>query len=173
MWAVATGAYLWLSMSFAVAQDLAPFKVDLKDWPRRSVGDIGCALEKLGHRDPVFNCSLRNYRSYDNPCGDGKRYYEGPVVPAALLPRVHPRATGLALSFEHGDLQGLLLTLEGEYSPAQVWTALGLPGRTEAAFTTQYGVAWSVDSGGGRTSVSLQGFDHMGAGDVDCSKGKK
>jgi hypothetical protein len=163
---------LWLSMSCAFAQGLAPFKVDVKSWPRQSVGKIGCALEKLGHRDPVFNCSLKNYKSYDNPCGDTRRYHEGPVFPKALLPRVHPRAVALDLTFEHGDLQWLLLTLQGEFSPAQVWTALGLPDRTEAQFHTQYGMPWSVEARAGKTSVSLQGFDHMGAGDVDCSKEK-
>lgn len=85
---------------------------------------------------------------------------------------MHPRAIGLDLTFEHGGLQWLLLTLQGEYGPAQVWTALGLPGRTEAQFHTQYGMSWSVTSGSGKTVVSLQGFDHMGAGDVDCSKKK-
>ena len=163
---------LGLLASAASADDLAPFAVDVKEWPRQSVAEVGCALEKLGHRDPVFNCSLVNYKSDNDPC-DGPRYYEGPVFPEALLPRVHPRATRLDLSFEHGKLQMMSLTLEGDHTPAQVWTALGMAGRTEEQFHTERVMTWSVESGAGKTYATAIGFDHMGAGDVDCSKGKK
>ncbi len=50
--------------------------------------------------------------------------------------------------------------------------APGMPDRTEAQFHTQRVMTWSVQSGAGKTSVMAIGFDHMGAGDVDCSKGK-
>ena len=159
----ATG--LWLSLSVAYAADFPPFSIDLLSWPRASPADIGCRMEKLlGHRDARFNCDLKNYESSGDPCKNTMAYYEGPTFPDKLAARVHPLATGVDLAFEHGALQSIVVWLHGDFSEQQVLQALGLHAGADRGDNI---MSISIQHANG-TSLGIQGFDHMGAGDVDC-----
>ena len=175
----------------ALGADLAPASVNVLVWPRMSSSEFDCYMEKtLGHRDKRFNCALKGYKNQGDPCNKTDAYVEGPAFPASLAARIHPLATQVQLSWEHGELQQVTLLLKGTFSEVEVRNAFKLP-RAEGYmlseaeqwslpgnimnFDVQYE---SVDSSPGKrpgdrssglTSVMLTGFDHMGAGDVDCN----
>lgn len=170
--------------------------VDIRAWPRMSSPAFGCTLEKtFDYRDKRFNCTLKKYRNTGDACKNTKAYYEGPAFPDRLAARVHPLATKVELDWEHGDLQMVTVTLKGTWNEADVRKAFGLPraeGRklTEAELrkqpdnlmdtSIQYPSSPTDDSLGrrpsdpahGTTAVMLYGFDHMGAGDVECGEGE-
>ncbi|HIH2747507.1 hypothetical protein L3V59_20765 [Burkholderia aenigmatica] len=166
--------------------------VDVRAWPRTSSPVFGCMLERtFGYRDKRFNCSLKQYRNTGDACKNTTAYYEGPAFPDRLAARVHPLATKVDLDWEQGRLQMVTVTLKGTWNEADVRNAFGLP-RDDARTPTkaelrkapgnlmdtsvQYPSSPTDDSLGlrpsnparGTTAVMLYGFDHMGAGDVDC-----
>ncbi|WP_175748414.1 hypothetical protein [Burkholderia pyrrocinia] len=170
--------------------------VDIRAWPRMSSPAFGCTLEKtFAYRDKRFNCALKKYRNTGDACKNTTAYYEGPAFPDRLAARVHPLATKVELDWEHGDLQMVTVTLKGTWNETDVRKAFGLPraeGRklTEAELrkqpdnlmdtSIQYPSSPTDDSLGrrpsdpahGTTAVMLYGFDHMGAGDVECGEGE-
>ncbi|KFL54427.1 hypothetical protein JM78_04840 [Burkholderia pyrrocinia] len=170
--------------------------VDVRAWPRMTSPKFGCYVETtFAYRDKRFNCALKKYRNTGDACKNTTAYYEGPVFPDRLAARVHPLATKIELDWEHGDLQMVTVTLKGTWNEADVRKAFGLPraeGRklTEAELrkqpdnltgtSIQYPSSPTDDSIGrrpsdpahGTTAVMLYGFDHMGAGDVECGEGE-
>jgi len=159
---------LVLSVSTVHAADLPPASVSIVGWPRMTSGAFGCLMEKtLGHRDPKFNCDLRDYRPATNPCTDAG-YNEGPKFPPTLATRIHPLATHIDVDFEHGDVRAVSVQLAGKFSDAEVRKAFGLP--DDDARPPNIMHISVQDCGLGVTCLSLQGFDHLGAGDVDCGK---
>ncbi|WP_213941329.1 hypothetical protein [Pseudomonas sp. dw_612] len=164
--------------------------VDVLAWPRMSSSEFGCYMEQsLGHRDKRFNCSLMGYENQGDPCSNVDTYTEGPELPASLAARIHPLATQVQLSWEHGELQQVTLLLKGTLNEAEVRNAFKLPraeayllSETELGTLPENIMDTSVqyestqdspgtgpsDSSSGVTSVMLTGFDHMGAGDVEC-----
>jgi hypothetical protein len=195
MFKVGTGIAVftaWLACSGpALGAELAPASLNVLAWPRMSSSEFGCYMEKtLGHRDPRFNCALKGYENQGDPCDNTEAYEEGPGFPASLATRVHPLATDVQLSWEHGELQQVTITLKGTLNEAEVRNAFKLPSAdayqlSEAQqqsmpenlmdSSVQYQTLNSSagegpsDPSQGLTSVMLTGFDHMGAGDVDCS----
>jgi hypothetical protein len=161
---------LWLSLSAAQAADLQPFTIDLVGWSRMPSPAFGCRLETaFGHRDPKFNCGLTDYKPATTPCVAGVDYMEGPALPSSLAPRVHPRATQVDIEFEHGALRSVLVVLQGTFTREQVIRALGLAddGKLPENIIS-VSVEPSTTAGSPTTQVSIQGFEHMGAADVDC-----
>jgi hypothetical protein len=160
------GLALGLATSVAHAADLPPFSADILAWPRLSAAEMGCLIEKrFGHRDARFNCDLKDYVK-PRGCDEPDRYYEGPQFPEALAARVHPLASEVNLSFEHGDLQMVIVRLAGSFSEPQFLEALGIADADARPGNVMY---LSV----GPHSVMLQGFDHMGGADVDCGPRSK
>jgi hypothetical protein len=143
--------------------------VHLLTWPRMPVEQFGCYLEKsFGYRDARFNCSLEHYENQGDPCKNTEALYEGPVFPPALAAKVHPLASDVDLAWEQGQLQQVTITLKGRLTDEQARRALDLP--AAGAGDTPDNVM-SIDvqyPDAATTAVSLTGFDHMGAGDVDC-----
>lgn len=163
----------------ALAADLPPASVDVLAWPRLSSSAFGCYLEKtLGHRDKRFNCALKGYENQGDPCTNAAAYAEGPEFPARLAARVHPLAKDVELSWEHGELQQVTLVLKGTFNEVEVRRAFKLP-RAEAYSLSEaeqgalpeniMDTSVQADPSNGLTLVMLTGFDHMGAGDVDCN----
>ncbi|MCU9955672.1 hypothetical protein OEJ37_20135 [Burkholderia sp. BKH01] len=170
--------------------------VDVRAWPRMTSPKFGCYVETtFDYRDKRFNCALKKYRNTGDACKNTTAYYEGPAFPDRLAARVHPLAMKVELDWEHGDLQMVTVTLKGTWNEADVRKAFGLPraeGRklTEAELrkqpdnlmgtSIQYPSSPTDDSIGrrpsdpahGTTAVMLYGFDHMGAGDVECGEGE-
>ncbi|MGF6110324.1 hypothetical protein [Pseudomonas frederiksbergensis] len=163
----------------ALAADLPPASVDVLAWPRMSSSAFGCYMEKtLGHRDKRFNCALKGYENQGDPCTNAAAYEEGPDFPAHLAARVHPLATQVQMSWEHGELQQVTIVLKGTLDEVAVRNAFKLP-RTEAYLLSEaeqgalpeniMDARVQGDPSNGLTSLMLTGFDHMGAGDVDCN----
>jgi hypothetical protein len=148
------------------APDAAPVwrGMNLSGWPRMTAVDLGCLVEReLAHRDAQFHCGAKPGPSGD-PCKNTKAYYAGPVLPAELAAKLHPLAEGVTLAFEHGQLQLITLTFSAPVSEATVRADLGLPA-PGAALPDNMSRLWLTDDG---KSLMIEGFDHMGAGDVDC-----
>ncbi|MBN3738790.1 MULTISPECIES: hypothetical protein [Burkholderia] len=170
--------------------------VDIRAWPRMASPAFGCYVETtFGYRDKRFNCALKKYRNAGDACKNTKAYYEGPAFPDRLAASVHPLATKVDLDWEHGNLQMVTVTLKGTWNEAEVRKAFGLPRAegsklTEAELRSQPGNVMDTsvqypsaalderlakrpsDPARGTTAVMLNGFDHMGAGDADCSGGE-
>ena len=166
----------------ALGAELQAPNLNVLTWPRMSSGELGCYLEQtLGHRDPRFNCALSHYQAPSDPCHDAERYDEGPAFPARLASRIHPLATDIELTWEHGQLQQLTLTLKGTPDAAKVRQAFGLPDAEEAG-TPGHSLPENImsahvesspptlpgDASQGSTLITLTGFEHLGAGDVEC-----
>ncbi|AWV01509.1 hypothetical protein DM992_18310 [Burkholderia sp. JP2-270] len=175
---------------------LARPTVDVRAWPRMTSPKFGCYVETtFGYRDKRFNCALKKYRNTGDACKNTTAYYEGPAFPGRLAARVHPLAMKVDLDWEHGALQMVTITLKGTWNEADVRKAFGLPRAeglklTEAELrkqpdnltdtSIQYPSSPTDDSLGrrpsdpahGATAVMLYGFDHMGAGDVECGEGE-
>ena len=135
-------------------------------WPRATSRQFGCMLEKAGQRDPTFHCTAPKPKQGD-PCKDVTHYYAGPEFPAALLPRVGHRVRTVTLSWEHGALQNVILQFEPGVDQAAVEAMFQLPA-AKARHENITGV--SIQNCPAQCSLLLIGFDHMGAGDVECPK---
>jgi hypothetical protein len=153
-----------LAATGAGAVDLPPAGTNILGWPRMTSPAFGCLLEKsFGYRNPRFNCSLRGVNPGD-ACTD--TYYAGPEFPAALVTRVHPLAREVLLAFEGGRLQAVTITLAGTFGESDVRRAFGLSGDGDQPENI---ISVSVqDCSPTSTCLLLTGFDHMGAGDVEC-----
>jgi hypothetical protein len=169
-----------VSLPSLASDVLSPPSIDARTWPRMTADAFGCYLEKqLGHRDPRFNCALKHYENKGDPCKNTDAYYEGPAFPPDLATRVHPLATDVQLDWEHGELQNVTITLKGTWNENEVRRVFKLADTHASnimSVDVQYPTGPVDDSVGhkpsdpmhGSTAVMLTGFDHMGAGDVDC-----
>ena len=144
--------------------------IGLLGWPRMRAVDFGCLLQtRFGVRDPRWGCATPDTGPQGDPCGDTQAYYAGPVFPAAAAASLGRGVVEVRLRWEHRALQSVDLVLEGEVSEAEARRRLDLPPAgvplppNVQAITVQR-------CGRGRTCVDLVGFDHMGAGDVECPK---
>jgi hypothetical protein len=137
--------------------------VDILSWLRMSPDKFGCMLETtFGYRDERFNCSLKGYKNNGDPCIDYKEYYEGPEFPQNLVKKVHPHLESIGLFWEGGMLQHLWLSFDNKPTQAQICADFGIdPNRN-------YKNIMSIDADNG--SLSIQGFDHTGAGDINCEE---
>lgn len=154
----------------AMAQSLQPASVNLMQWPRMDSPAFGCYMEKtFGHRDPRFHCGMKDYENKGDPCKNTDAYYEGPAFLSALASKVQAQIKDIDLSWEHGELQMVAVTLAGEYSDQDVRRAFKLPSPAVDKAPADNVMSVDIDHGNrGVTVVSLTGFDHQGAGDVDC-----
>jgi len=90
-----------LLSSTAEASDLK--KNDILSWPRANAAEFGCFLDReFEHKDPHFNCELKNYKHKGDPCKNTKAYYEGPEFPATNVKDVDPSIANIFLEWEHG-----------------------------------------------------------------------
>ena len=173
---------LCLPVTKASGTELAPASINVLTWPRMSVSDFGCFMEKnLDNRDKRFNCALKGYKNKRDACSNTRAYDEGPAFPKALAAKVHPFATDVELHWEHGDLQQVVITLKGTFSEQEARRAFRLPVasayKLDAAHIHADVPENVIDTdvqhpGGDQTVVMITGFDHMGAGDVGCSGGE-
>ena len=80
-------------------------------------------------------------------------------------PQIHPLATDVGLDFEGGRLRAVTIILHGQFDEATVEQAFGLSDDALPPNILSVSVqACSADA----TCLQIEGFDHMGAGDVDC-----
>lgn len=149
----------------------APSKKDVLSWPRTKADQFGCFLEKeLGYKDPRFNCSLKNYVNQGSPCTATTEWTEGPAFPHKKAKTIHPLIEDINLAWEHGDLQGVSLTLRKKLTKKAVRKAFNLP--KEESYPPSRANVSSIsiqDCSLKATCLIIQGFDHQGAGETDCT----
>ncbi len=152
-------------------------KYPLITWLRKSPVEISCMLEsELGYKDKAFNCGHKNYVNKGDPCKKTKEYYEGLQIPGYLAPHIYPLIKTISLAFEHGDLQDLSIEFKDSISIDLIKQIFRLPsdrGHFPDNITYIYygenvtALNKPVDPQYTRW-LDIVGFDHMGAGDVDC-----
>lgn len=158
---IVAAAFFYFLPSEAYSEDQKPLlKNDFTTWPQAQVKEFGCFLEKeFGHKDKKFNCSLRRYTNKGDPCKNSAEYYEGPEFPNALAGKVNARIESIGLAWEHGELQNISVRLKEKYTEKELRDSFKLPlgASIQECSKTQ-------------TCIVLIGFDHMGAGDMDCGE---
>jgi hypothetical protein len=169
---------LLLSYHLSAQQDTSAIlsKYPLLTWLRKSPVDISCMLEsQLGYQDRRFRCG-RKYVNKGDPCRNTKEYYKGLQIPEKLIPRIHPLFEDMTLFFEHGNLQMIVIEFKDSMTIGQIKSIFALP-LTQTDFPPNviyidYGYDERTP---GKThdakysrELILTGFEHMGAGDVDC-----
>ncbi|MFO1519741.1 MAG: hypothetical protein U1F57_08795 [bacterium] len=132
-------------------------------WPRSDLRTYGCFLEKqLNDRPPKYNCDFKGTRKNSLPTAKG--YYEGPSFPPSKLGLIDPSIQRIELNWEHGELQGVIMTFKPGISPSQIRDSFHL----QEGSTKGLPNVMSIDIQGGERSpysLILQGFEHQGAGD--------
>lgn len=147
-----------LFVFFSVVASAKLSRKDIATWPKASVTEFGCFLEKdFSYKDERFNCSLKNYKNKGDPCLSTTVYYEGPKVPREVAKKINSKIESMDLIWEKGRLQSVALTLDAKYSEKEVRKLFELPAKAQIS-----------DCSAKNTCVTLVGFEHMGAGDVDC-----
>lgn len=133
-------------------------KLDVTTWPKATSKEFGCFLEKqFGHKDSKFNCSLKKYVNKGDPCLNTTEYYEGPKFPNEHAKKIDSKIESIDLVWEHGQLQSVGLTLDNKYLEKDL--------RKQFKLSPQVSIS---DCSTKNTCITIIGFDHMGAGDVDC-----
>lgn len=157
---------LWAGVLVAAALDVHAAEVtDVLSWSRMSADKFGCYLEKtFGYKDAKFNCSLHRYVNNGDPCENTDAYYEGPKFPESLVRKVHPKAKRIILSWEQGELQSFGIFFDKEFTDEEIRQSFNLPEKSHhpeniISIDTDYCT---------RPCLSVIGFDHMGATDVEC-----
>jgi hypothetical protein len=142
-------------------------EVAVLDWFKMNPAQFGCYLQKtFGVRDRKWNCNLRKPIATGDPCENTKSYYAGPEFPQQLVKKINPRLDGVHLAWEHGKQQAVALLFTSKVAEAEARAMFGLP---------QTGVPPNLmsvdhqDCSPNSTCLLIQMFDHMGAGEVDCS----
>jgi hypothetical protein len=145
-------------------------------WPRAPIDKFGCMLERdFETKDAKFNCALRNYVHVSNVCDPASPYYEGPEFPAGKAAKIMEQFEEIRVAHEHGEVQAVTVVLKQRLTQTAIRTLLGLPISPRAALPPNIA---SVDIQGCRPDgasqicnlVVIEGFEHMGAGDVDCGE---
>lgn len=147
--------------AFAISKDVV-------SWPKSDAAQFGCFLEqKFRHKDKKFNCSLKKYLNIGDPCQNTEAYYEGPKFPDRLAKKVHPAIHSIELSWERGMLQSVSITMNQRMSSADIFKALKLPG-AKAKLPTNIQSIDVQECAKTASCAIITGFEHLGAGDVDC-----
>lgn len=146
-------------------------------WARKSPVEIGCMFEKeFSYRDRVFNCNNINYVNNGDPCKNTEEYNEGILFPVEFASKVNPLIKDIALKFEHGSLQELSITFKDSLLKDRIQQLFILP-TTQSAFPDNvmeisYGeniFSAEKPSNPNYTKwLTIVGFEHVGAGEVDC-----
>jgi hypothetical protein len=153
-------------------------KYPLISWARESPIEISCMLEsQFGYVDSVFKCDNKFYVNKGDPCKNTREYYEGLQIPSNLVAKIHPLFKAITLSFEHGDLQDISIEFNDSISIDQVKQLFNLPTDKELypenVMYIEYGenvTAPNKPKDPAYTRwLNIIGFDHIGAGDVDCN----
>jgi hypothetical protein len=148
------------------AQSIPSPSHDVLAWPRMSVRDFGCFLEEtFDFKDPKFNCSLKNYKPNGDPCADG--YYEGFEFPDELARKVHPLLDNIELTWEHGELQSISLSFKQKIDADVLRRAFHVP--EETSYPKNVLDVDVQDCSRDGVCLLIQGFEHVGAADVECA----
>jgi hypothetical protein len=141
---------------------------DLLSWPRMEASEFGCMLEKKLHfKDKNFNCANVSVKhNWGDPCKDTNAYYSGPVLPENFGKEIDSSIHRVQLAWEHGQLQHMTVEFNKVVTKKEVERIFGFKLSRPYPKNVQ-----SVDlkkCSKNASCLSLEGFDHMGAGEWDC-----
>lgn len=164
---------IFLIFLFFAINAAASITKDVKSWPRATLPEFGCFLEKeFGYKDVRFNCSLKNYKNAGDPCKNTEAYYEGITFPEKYVKKINPAIKSIDLSWEHGELQSVSLSFKSKLATKKIRHLFKLPVNENGVHANI--MSYSIqDCHKSYNCLTLQGFDHMGAGDVDCGDHSK
>ena len=142
------------------------------NWPRMPVDKFGCLLEReLGYKDGKFNCALKAYKNAGTPCADIEAFFEGPVFPLSRVPRIAPQLSGIEIAYQGGQVRAVTLLVKERLSEAQLRQQLQLPAADALpshVLSIRFDGCRPGAAGQICNVVLIEGFEHQGAGDVDC-----
>ncbi|MFL5322108.1 MAG: hypothetical protein ACJ790_20770 [Myxococcaceae bacterium] len=137
-------------------------------WPRQTISELSCTLiDRYDLTDPNYQCGVQPAKVGD-PCKDTTSWYQGPKLPDSALPRIHPDAGAVHLQWEHGMLQSITVDMKRKLTEDEVLDWLSLPALDRAPSNVKK-IALQ-DCTQFSTCVVITGFDHLGAGDVECER---
>ena len=147
-------------------------KVDILKWPRMKADELGCLFEReLGSSDERFNCALKGYVIKRDPCSADGSYNEGPKLKETANTRIHPLVSDIDLNWEGGKLQALSITMKGSLTLDELKDALRLPEQLSYPKSHPNITDISIQKcGEAKMCVVIQGFEHIGAADIECQK---
>ena len=151
-------------------------KYPLVSFLRKSTVEVGCIFEQeLNYRDSVFNCSNKNYVNNGGPCENTEEYYKGFQIADSIAHKIHPLIKGIDMQFEGGNLREITFNLSDSITKSKAKEVFNLPSDTthlENITTIMYGENISACDKPVNPEytkwISIVGFDHQGAGDVEC-----
>jgi hypothetical protein len=152
-------------------------KYPVLTWLRKNPAEIGCMIEsELHYRDSVFNCDYKNYKNKGDPCNHEKEYYEGVHMPDSVAEKIHPLIMQCLMDFEAGSLQQLSITFKDSLPINRIKELFQLPVQKDSLPENVISIDFGEDisskdkpvSSGYTRWLVIIGFEHMGAGDVDC-----
>lgn len=149
----------------------APFTTaDLVSWPRMSVADFACLLEqRTGHADAQFSCAAsRKLSNWGDACHDTELSYAGPQLPEALVHQLDPRIVAVDLDWEYGRLQSVNVTFEKIMTAEEVADIFPQVNLEDPTSRDNLSNASLQDCAEDASCLYLEGFEHLGGGDVDC-----
>jgi len=150
----------------------------LLTWARKTPVEIGCMLEKeFSYRDSVFNCDYKNYVNKGDPCKKTDEYYEGLKFPIEWASKIDRSIKDITFDFEHGNLREITIMFQDSLLKNQIIQKFNLPlartnfpdnimdiGYGENIFSKEKPINQNYTKW-----LTITGFEHMGAGDVDCN----
>lgn len=149
----------------------APFSTsDLVSWPRMSVADFACLLEqRTGHADAQFSCAAsKQLSNWGDACRDTDLSYAGPQLPEALGRQLNPHIEAVDLDWEYGRLQSVNVTFDKIMTADEVADIFPDVNLDDPASRDNLSNASLQDCAADSSCLYLEGFEHMGGGDVDC-----
>lgn len=142
---------------------------ELATWPRMKATDFGCMLEKrFGIQDKTYGCAADFDRmDWGDAClGATTNYNVGPALPLSVAKSLPSPISEVDLEWEHGELQDLSVTFDRKVSAREVEAMFGL--RIDGPKPENVMSVDLQDCAQGKSCLTLQGFDHMGAADFEC-----
>lgn len=164
-----TALCLLLTSGLVVAK---PFTTaDLVSWPRMSVADFACLLEqRTGHGDAQFSCAAsKQLSNWGDACHDTDLSYAGPQLPEALVRQFDPRISAVDLDWEYGRLQSVNVTFDKIMTAEEVADIFPEVNLDDPGSRANLSNASLQDCATDSSCLYLEGFEHMGGADVDCT----
>ncbi|MDH1007358.1 hypothetical protein N5J43_00495 [Pseudomonas nicosulfuronedens] len=143
---------------------------DLVSWPRMNVADFACLLEqRTGHADAQFSCAAsRKLSNWGDACHNTDLSYAGPQLPEALVRQLDPRIAAVDLDWEYGRLQSVNVTFSGIMTAEEVADIFPQVSLEDPTSRDNLSNASLQDCASDASCLYLEGFEHLGGGDVDC-----
>ncbi len=144
-------------------------------WLRQNPAQLGCFFEQtIGYRDSRFNCEIGEYQNHGDPCVKTEEYYDGFNLPESVVKEMSPVISSMTMDFEHGELRRIYIEFTRELSVDEISNYFNIPKSfidkplNLMSISLDDGVDYFNSGDKFSSSITLVGFEHIGAGEVDC-----